>query len=175
MSCANNIRKLVNVLVVSYSRSYLPLGPEHHHPHRHRTRLILLSCLSCRMVQHPTVSDELRAALTMSRRTQTYLSHLTCCRRHRQGPACHPHQRSTCYILLVIIHVTSYGTASCSFGQTESCANNLTKHTNILVTSYSRSDSLPDPDHHRSHLHRVRNVLLTIVLVWLYCTTVHCF
>jgi len=128
-SYANNVTKLANILVASYLLSYLPPGSclpsssstsylsplTHDRTRRQVTTTILLidtllavSCHHTRLVICPAVSDTFRAALTMSRSSPTYSSHLTHCRTHRQDPACHPaHRHHICHVLLAIILAAS--------------------------------------------------------------------
>jgi len=135
-SCANNIMKLANILVASYSLSYLPPGScrpsssSTSYPSRlthHRTRcqgkttillidtLLAASCHHTRLVVCPAVSYTLTAALT-PRISPTYSS-------------------------------TSYSSCHCTisrcFCYIQSCGNHVTIVANILIASYSLSYSTP--------------------------------
>ena len=104
-------------------------NPDCHPPHRHHTCCIILTIVlaarvltillidivlaetyvssyaSRRMTQLSTVSDKLRAKVTMSRSSPTYLAHLTCCHTHHQCPAHHPPHRyhTRCFLLAIVL------------------------------------------------------------------------
>ena len=165
-SCANNLTKLVDLLVASYLLSSTLLAysstsyssrptcyhPRRRHPHRHRTRRVVLYNFP------PSVA--LRTELTISRSSSIFSPRLTCYHPRRRPPHRHPTRR----VLLAIIHAAGILkdivlVASYLLSSTPPASSS---------TSYSSRPTCYHPrrrhPHRHPHCHRTRRALLVIVL-----------